>query len=363
MSTRSPDSPSLPEPGFAPRAPVAAPDVHPRPAPLPASGAKRGALPLLAVATLAVLALAGTSLLIGVSHVSWDALLAPAEHQRAAQVLVISRVPRTLALMLAGMSLAVAGLIMQMLARNRFVEPFTAGTAESASLGLLAVTIFAPGLPVLARTAVAAGFAMAGTALFLLILRRIPLRSALIVPVVGLVLGAIFDAVTTFFAYRFSLLQSLMAWTTGDFSSVLRGRYELLWGAFVLTVVAYVVADRFTVAGLGEAFTTNLGLSHPRIMALGLAIVAMVTAVVVATVGMIPFIGLVVPNVVSLIVGDNARRSIPWVAVLGAGFVLLCDIVGRVVRQPYEIPVGTVAGVVGSLVFLHLLLRRNDRVG
>ncbi|WAS85812.1 MULTISPECIES: ABC transporter permease [unclassified Corallococcus] len=344
MSTRSPDSPPLPEPGFA----------------LPGSVAP---LPLLGVAVLGVLVLAGISLLIGVSHVSWEALLSPSEHQRAVQVLVISRVPRTLALVLAGMSLAVAGLIMQMLARNRFVEPFTAGTAESASLGLLAVTLLAPGLPILARTAVAAGFAMAGTALFLFILRRIPLRSALIVPVVGLVLGAIFDAATTFFAYRFSLLQSLMAWTTGDFSSVLRGRYELLWGAFVLTVIAYVVADRFTVAGMGEAFTTNLGLSHPRILALGLAIVAMVTAVVVATVGMIPFIGLVVPNVVSLIVGDNARRSIPWVAAMGAGFVLLCDIVGRVVRQPYEIPVGTVAGVVGSLLFLHLLLRRDGRVG
>ncbi|GMU06644.1 ABC transporter permease [Corallococcus caeni] len=344
MPTRSPDSPLLPEPAFA----------------LPGA---RGPLPLLALAGLGVLVLAGTSLLIGVSHVSWDALLAPAEHPRALQVLVISRVPRTLALVLAGMSLGVAGLIMQMLARNRFVEPFTAGTAESASLGLLVVTLLAPGIPILARTAVAAGFSMAGTALFLLILRRIPLRSALVVPVVGLVLGAIFDAATTFFAYRFSLLQSLMAWTTGDFSSVLRGRYELLWGAFVLTVLAYVVADRFTVAGMGEAFTTNLGLSHPRIVALGLAIVAMVTAVVVATVGMIPFIGLVVPNVVSLIVGDNARRAIPWVAVLGAGFVLLCDVVGRVVRQPYEIPVGTVAGVVGSLVFLHLLFRRDGRVG
>ncbi|WP_253895189.1 ABC transporter permease [Corallococcus exercitus] len=344
MPTRSPDSPLLPEPAFA----------------LPGA---RGPLPLLALAGLGVMVLAGTSLLIGVSHVSWDALLTPAEHPRALQVLVISRVPRTLALVLAGMSLGVAGLIMQMLARNRFVEPFTAGTAESASLGLLVVTLLAPGIPILARTAVAAGFSMAGTALFLLILRRIPLRSALVVPVVGLVLGAIFDAATTFFAYRFSLLQSLMAWTTGDFSSVLRGRYELLWGAFVLTVLAYVVADRFTVAGMGEAFTTNLGLSHPRIVALGLAIVAMVTAVVVATVGMIPFIGLVVPNVVSLIVGDNARRAIPWVAVLGAGFVLLCDVVGRVVRQPYEIPVGTVAGVVGSLVFLHLLFRRDGRVG
>ncbi|MCY1039711.1 iron chelate uptake ABC transporter family permease subunit [Corallococcus sp. bb12-1] len=352
MSTLSPDSPPLPDSGpFARREPVAL------------AQAGSNAVPRLVVAGLGVLGLAVVSLLIGVSHVSWDALFAAGGDDRAAQVLVISRVPRTLALMLSGMSLGVAGLILQMLARNRFVEPFTAGTAESASLGILAVTVLAPGLPILAKTLVAAGFALAGTALFLLILRKLPLRSALVVPLVGLVLGAIFDAVTTFFAYRFSLLQSLAAWTTGDFSSVMRGRYELLWSAFALTVVAYVVADRFTVAGMGEAFTTNLGLNHRRIVALGLALVAMVTAVVVATVGMIPFIGLIVPNLVSLMMGDNARRSIPWVAVLGAGFVLLCDIAGRVVRYPYEIPVGTVAGVVGSLLFLYLLLRRDARVG
>jgi iron complex transport system permease protein len=354
MSTRSPDSPPLPEAALLPGS---------EPRPLPEAKSRGGSLPLLAAATVGVLGLAVASLLIGVSHVSWGALVTPEAHERAAQVLVISRVPRTLSLILSGMSLGVAGLILQMLARNRFVEPFTAGTAESASLGMLAVTIFAPQLPILARTGVAACFSLAGTALFLTVLKRIPFRSALVVPIVGLVMGAIFDSAATFLAYRTNLLQTLMNWTTGDFSHVLRGRYELLWGALVLTVVAYVAADRFTVAGMGEAFTTNLGLNHSRIVALGLTLVSLVTAVVVATVGMIPFIGLVVPNLVSLWVGDNARRSIPWVAVTGAGFVLVCDIVGRTVRQPYEIPVGTVAGVVGSLLFLHLLFRRDARVG
>ncbi|MFP2925955.1 ABC transporter permease [Pyxidicoccus sp. 3LG] len=316
---------------------------------------------LLAAAVLA--ALAGVSLLIGASHVSWDAVFSPGPDDRAVQVLVISRVPRLFAIMLAGTSLGVAGLLMQMIARNRFVEPTTAGTAESASLGLLASTLLAPGLPVLGKMLVAALFALGGTALFLLVLRRIPLRSALIVPVVGLILGGIIDSATTFFAYRYDLLQSVNAWTTGDFSTVLRGRYELLWVTLALTCGAYAAADRFTVAGMGETFTTNLGLNYPRIIALGLVIVSLVTAMVVVTVGMIPFLGLIVPNLVTRVLGDNARRSIPWVAVSGAGFVLLCDIVGRVVRHPYEIPGGTIAGVIGSVLFLYLLLRRGARVG
>ncbi|QDE94993.1 MULTISPECIES: ABC transporter permease [Myxococcus] len=317
-----------------------------------------------AFAAAAVLVtLAVVSLLIGASDVSWRALFAPEPDERALQVLVISRLPRMFAVMLAGTSLGVAGLIMQMIARNRFVEPTTAGTAESASLGLLTATLLAPGLPVLGKMMVATVFALAGTALFLLVLRRIPLRSALIVPVVGLILGGIIDSATTFFAYRYDLLQTVNAWTTGDFSTVLRGRYELLWVTLGLTCAAYTAADRFTVAGMGETFTTNLGLNYPRIVALGLLIVSLVTAMVVVTVGMIPFLGLIVPNLVSMVMGDNARRSIPWVAVSGAAFVLLCDIVGRVVRHPYEIPGGTIAGVIGSVLFLYLLLKRGARVG
>jgi iron complex transport system permease protein len=200
----------------------------------------------------------------------------------------------------------------------------------------------------------------AATALFLRLLRFVPLRDVLMVPLVGIMLSGVIAAVTTFIGYRFDLLQTLLAWTTGDFSGVLRGRYELLWLAFILAVAAYVTADRFTVAGMGRDFTTNLGLNYRAVLAFGLTIVALVTSVVVVTVGMIPFLGLVVPNIVSLTVGDNMRRSVPWVAVLGALFVLVCDIIGRVVRAPYEIPIGTVVGVVGSAMFLYLILRKRS---
>jgi iron complex transport system permease protein len=278
------------------------------------------------------------------------------------QVLLVSRIPRTVAIILSGTGMAVAGMIMQMLTQNRFVEPSTAGTVESASLGLLVVTLVAPGVPPLVKMLVAAAFALAGTALFLRILRLIPLRSALTVPLVGIMLGGIVSAVTTFFAYRFDLLQSLNAWTTGDFSGVLRGRYELLWVAFGLTMLAYLAADRLTLAGMGRDVATNLGLRYRSVVSLGLVIVSMVMAAVVATVGMMPFLGLIAPNVVSMMMGDNMRRSLPWISLLGAGLVLTCDIVGRVIYAPYEIPIGTVMGVVGSALFLALLLKGRERL-
>ncbi|WKW49646.1 ABC transporter permease [Rhodomicrobium lacus] len=314
----------------------------------------------LLLAVFAMLALACVSLLVGVTHMPVWAMLSGHDDGHAARILAISRIPRTMALILAGASMAIAGLIMQMMIRNRFAEPTTSGTVEAASLGLLTVTIMAPDLPVMGKMLVAAAFALAGTLLFVRLLRLVPLRDPLMVPLLGIMLGGVIHAVATFIAYRFDLLQSLLAWTMGDFSGVLRGRYELLWVGGLLAAVAWIAADRFTVAGLGRDFTTNLGLNYKRVLALGLVIVSMVTSAVVVTVGMIPFLGLIVPNVVSLTVGDNMRRAVPWVAVLGAIFVLSCDILGRIIREPYEIPLGTVVGVVGSAMFLWLVLRKRS---
>lgn len=312
---------------------------------------------LLILAIVVTIALAIVSLFVGVSDVSLGALLSPSPQDRPMQVLLISRIPRTLAIILSGSAMAVAGLVMQVIVRNRFVEPTTSGTTESASLGFLAVTLLAPGWPLMGKMLVSAAFALAGTALFLRILRAVPLRDAMLVPLVGIMLGGVIGAVTSFIAYRYELLPSLLAWTMGDFSGILRGRYELLWIGLACGVLAYVAADRFTVAGMGKDFTTNLGLNYQRVMVLGLVIVSMVSAVVLVSAGSIPFLGLIIPNLVSLMVGDNMRRTVPWVAVTGAGFVLACDILGRVVRAPYEIPISVVVGVIGSAIFLYLLLR------
>lgn len=314
-------------------------------------------LRLLFLAIAATLALALISLFVGVSDVSLGTLFSTSPEDRPMQVLLISRLPRTLAIILSGSAMAVAGLVMQMIVRNRFVEPSTAGTSESASFGFLLATLFVPGWPLMGKMLIAAGFALAGTALFLRILKAVPLREVMLVPLVGIMLGGIIGAVTSFIAYRYELLPSLLAWNMGDFSGVLRGRYELLWVGLGCAVLAYIAADRFTVAGMGRDFTTNLGLNYQHVMVLGLVIVSLVSAAVLVTAGSIPFLGLIVPNLVSLMVGDNMRRTVPWVAITGAAFVLACDILGRVIRYPYEIPISVVVGVIGSAVFLYLLLR------
>ena len=204
-------------------------------------------------------------------------------------------------------------------------------------------------------------FALAGTWVFLRIVRAVPVRQLVLVPLVGIMLGGIVAAVTTFFAYRLDLLQSLSQWSQGSFAGVMKGRYELVWLAAVMMIVAWFAADRFSVIGMGEDFATSLGVSYRAVTALGMVVVAVITAAVLVTAGMLPFLGLVVPNVVSLMIGDNVRRAIPVTAALGAVFIVVCDLMARSLRQPYEIPLSVVVGIIGAGVFLWLLLRRGSR--
>ena len=294
-----------------------------------------------------LIALAGASIMIGAADFDWELLRQ-------------SRLPRTAAVLLAGSALAMAGLLMQLLTQNRFVEPSTVGTTESAALGLLLITIFAPASPIFVKMAVACVAAIAGTALFIFTIGRLRHRKGFIVPLVGIMIGTVIGAISTFIALDVDFIQSLNAWQLGSFAGAIVGRWELLMLVAVMLVISYFVADRFTLLGLGKSYAINAGINFKRTETLGLVIVAITAAIVVTVIGSLPFLGLVVPNIVSLYFGDNARRSLPWVMILGAGFTLVCDLAGRLLRYPFEIPVGTVVGVVGGAIFLVILLRRHQ---
>lgn len=314
----------------------------------------------LPISVLALVLAALVSLFVGVADLHpFDFLTGTASHDQWVSLLA-SRIPRTVAVLLAGSALALSGMLMQLLVRNRFVEPGTVGTAESAGAGLLAVTLLWPASPLPVKMLIAVVFALAGTALFLRLVRSLPPATSLIaVPLVGMMLAGMISAATTFVAYRTDLLQSLGVWMAGDFSGILRGRYELLWLVAGVFVAIWLFADRFTLASLGEDHATSLGLNHRQVMRVGLALIAVASAVCLVVVGNIAFVGLVIPNLVSMAMGDHLRRSLPWVALAGAGFVLGCDLLARTVNHPYEVPVGTIAGVVGAAVFLVLLWRRT----
>ncbi|TCM76562.1 ABC transporter permease [Rhodovulum steppense] len=281
----------------------------------------------------------------------------------AGWLIAVSRFPRTAAALLAGMGLALAGVVVQQAVQNRLVEPALTGTPEAAMLGLLAVTMLVPGAAILWKMSAATVAAMIGTAGFLALATRVPRQDPMMLPLVGLIYGGILGAIGLWLAWNADLMQYLGTWRLGEFSGVVQGRYELLWAIAALAVLLYALADRITLLGLGEAQARSLGLNHAQTRALGLAVVSAITALVIVTVGALPFVGLVAPNLVSRWRGDNLRANLPLVAAGGAGLVLAADILGRLIRHPYEIPAATVFGVFGAAVFLWLLHaapRRGD---
>ena len=269
----------------------------------------------------------------------------------------ITRIPRTIALALAGAAMAMCGLVMQLLTQNKFVEPTTTGTTEWAGLGLILTMVMIPGASLFTRMVGAIIFALAGTIVFFLFLQRVTLKSSLIVPIVGIMLGAVVGSVSTYVALQTEMLQQLGIWFAGSFTGIVRGRYELLFIVLVVLILIFIVADRFTVAGLGKDIATNVGLNYRQVLFVGIMMIAVVTGVVTVVVGNLPFLGLIVPNIVSMFRGDNLRSNLPWVAMLGMWILIICDIIARTVIMPFEVPVSLILGILGAIVFVMLLVR------
>lgn len=297
------------------------------------------------------------SLFVGVIDIGITRFL---DDPESLKILLVSRLPRTVAIILTGASMAVAGLVMQMIVCNRFVEPMTAGAGQGAALGVLLASIFLPASSIFIKILIACLTSLLGSACFILIIRRLPPHQPLLIPLVGLIYSGIIGAIVIFIGYQTDLLQYVEIWLTGEFSGILQGRYELLWIAGILTIVAYIVADQFAILGLGRDVSINLGLRYKDIVRLGLIIISIITAITVVTVGIIPFVGLVVPNIISRWLGDNLRQTLPITALMGANFVLISDLIGRILRHPFEIPVGTIFGIIGAFAFLWFLYGRKS---
>ncbi|MDR7812144.1 MAG: iron chelate uptake ABC transporter family permease subunit [Lacrimispora sp.] len=271
----------------------------------------------------------------------------------------ITRVPRTAALMLTGAAMSMSGLVMQLITQNRLVEPTTTGTIEWSGLGLLIVYLIFPAPTLVLRMTGAIMFSFIGTMIFFLFLRRVKLRSSLIVPIIGMMLGAVISAFSTFIGLTFQMTQNIESWFVGSFAAVQIGRYEYLWLIIIVTGLIFIYADKLTLAGLGEDVATSLGVNYNKIIILGTGLISIAVGIVTAVIGNLPFLGLIVPNIVSMYRGDNLRGNLPWVCVLGMGVITLCDIISRTIIMPFEVPVSLILGTVGSIVFIVILLRQR----
>lgn len=297
------------------------------------------------------------SLFIGVIRINLDDIFSLSTTQL--EIILLTRIPRLIAILLTGMSLSICGLIMQQLTQNKFVSPTTAGTMDCAKFGILISLIFFTGASFFTQTIIASVFALLGSFIFIQILRKIKLKDVIFVPLIGLMFGGIINAITTFFAYALNYIQNIQGWLQGSMANVMQGNYELLYISLPLFILAYFLAHKITIAGMGEDLALNLGVSYNTILFLGLIIVSIITSVVIVSIGVIPFLGLIIPNLVAIYRGDNLKKNLIYIALCGALFLLICDIISRLVIFPFEMPLSITTGVLGSLIFIFLLLKRK----
>ncbi|EFS3143628.1 ABC transporter permease [Campylobacter coli] len=297
------------------------------------------------------------SLFIGVIRINLDDIFSLSTTQL--EIVLLTRIPRLIAILLTGMSLSICGLIMQQLTQNKFVSPTTAGTMDCAKLGILISLIFFAGASFFTQALIASIFALLGSFIFIQILRKIKLKDVIFVPLIGLMFGGIINAITTFFAYALNYIQNIQGWLQGSMANVMQGNYELLYISLPLFILAYFLAHKITIAGMGEDLALNLGVSYNTILFSGLIIVSIITSVVIVSVGVIPFLGLIIPNLVAIYRGDNLKKNLIYIALCGALFLLVCDIISRLVIFPFEMPLSITTGVLGSLIFIFLLLKRK----
>lgn len=308
------------------------------------------------ILTLLLLVLSAASLFVGVIDLTPGELLAG--DIRLWEIFLVSRLPRLMAVLCTGVGMSVAGLMMQQLCSNKFVSPTTGATISSAQLGILLALLFMPESTLWGRALFSFGTAILGTWIFVWFIQRIRFKDAVMVPLVGIMFGNVIGGVTSYLAYQYEMTQALSSWLVGHFSLVMKGRYEIVWLTVPLVLLAFLFANHFNIVGLGRDFSKNLGIPYNLVLFMGLTIAAMITASVVVVVGSISYIGLIVPNVVSMYKGDRIRGTLADTALFGAIFVLVCDMIGRVIIFPYELPIELIVGVLGSLIFIALLFYR-----
>lgn len=308
------------------------------------------------VLSVLLLVLSCCSLFVGVIDLTPAELLAGNFEQM--EVFLISRLPRLLAILCTGIGMSVAGLIMQQLCSNKFVSPTTGATISSAQFGILLALLFMPASTLWSHAIFAFATAILGTWIFVWFIQRIQFKDVVMVPLVGIMFGNVIGGITNYLAYKYEMTQALSSWLVGHFSLVLKGRYEIVWLTVPLVVLAFLFANHFNIVGLGKDFSKNLGVPYNLVLFSGLTIAAMITASIVVVVGSISYIGLIVPNVVAMYKGDKIRGTLVDTALFGAIFVLVCDMIGRIVIAPYELPIELIVGILGSLIFIALLFYR-----
>lgn len=273
------------------------------------------------------------------------------------------RLPRVMTVALVGAALSVSGSAMQGLLRNPLADGTTLGVSAGASLGAVLAIAFnlqVPGLPGGGTTFFSIAFAFLAMVTILFLAQKIDYSmSTNTVILVGVIFSMFASSITSLVVtFAGSKVKSILFWTMGSFASS-SYRHGMMM-AVVLALAGGLMlmkARELNAFAIGEDNARNIGVEVRTIKLQIMVLVSALIGVSVAISGTIGFVGLIVPHISRMIIGSNHQRLLPFSAVIGATFLLLADLVSRVLLSPLELPIGVITSFVGSVVFVFIFYR------
>ncbi|MCH2153542.1 MAG: iron ABC transporter permease [Phycisphaerales bacterium] len=274
------------------------------------------------------------------------------------QIILQSRLPRSIAAVLVGCNLAISGTLLQAVTRNPLADPGLIGVTAGAALAATIVLAVLPSSAILLPIVAFAGAMIAAVVVYVVSWRpgagSSPMRMILAGVAVNAVLGAVIGLLMTAFADR---IPAMMFWTSGSFNGRGWGHVDMLWPYTVAGVgLALWIRPRLAVMELGDDAAVTMGVPVERTRLIAFAAAALLAGSAASVAGLVGFIGLVVPHLMRLLLGGN-YGLIPVSAVAGGALLLWSDLVARLALAPAEMPVGVITGLIGGPYFIYLLYR------
>ncbi len=270
------------------------------------------------------------------------------------------RLPRNILAALVGANLAVAGILLQSVMKNPLADPGITGVSTGASVAAIIILLLAPKYTNILPIVAFVGGAIACILVFLMAYKNgiKPGRIVLAGVAVNTILGGVISFLSTMYSDR---IQSAMLWLNGSLATKTWVDVNMLFGySIIALIVSLLLIRSANVLQLGDEAATNLGfnVNLTRLLISGVAV--FLAAISTSVVGVISFVGLIVPHISRMIMGSDHKYTIPFSMVLGSIVLLVADTLGRTIGGAIEIPVGVIMSIVGGPFFLYLLRKRGD---
>ena len=269
------------------------------------------------------------------------------------------RLPRMLGAIIAGMGLSVAGVILQGVMNNALASPNTIGVNSGAGFFVMLAMMLFPHSGYATSIASFVGALLTTLAIYALAYMADSSRTTIILA--GITVSSFLNAgINTIKLINTDITLNITSFLMGTLSGLTFNKIALpAIGIIAAVLVSFILAKQLNILSLGDDYARSLGLNVPLTRFFLLVLSSIMAGLVVSFAGLLSFIGLIVPHICRTLFGSDARYLLPTSALLGASFVLICDIIGRLIAAPYELPAGIIMAFIGGPFFMYLLLKKK----